>query len=132
MQRIKVEQAEPGMVTAHPVEMSNGQILCAKGAELTETVLERLAKLEISHITVEGHPVDDGKPRKTLEEELSDLDQRFRTVTDHKIMHALKMVVRKHIHEKHRRAAEEEVKDTLQQEEAEAEKEVSSSSSSSG
>jgi hypothetical protein len=128
MQRIKVEQAEAGMVTAHPIEMSNGQILCAKSTELTAPVLARLSKLEISHIIVEGHPVDDGKPQKTPEEELSNLDQRFRTVTDHKIMQALKMVVRKYILDKHRRAAEEESEEAPRQEEAGAEKETSPSS----
>lgn len=36
MQRIKLSQAESGMILARPVEASNGQILCAKGTELSE------------------------------------------------------------------------------------------------
>ncbi len=108
MQRIKVEQAAPGMVIAHPIETSNGQVLCAKGTELSEGLIGRLEKIEISHIFVEGHPVDDGKPRKTLEEELATLERRFGSVTDNKLMSALKIIVQKHIQKKHRREREEE------------------------
>lgn len=108
MQRIKVEQGAPGMVIAHPIETSTGQVLCAKGTELTEGLISRLENLEISHILVEGHPVDDGKPQKTLEEELATLERRFQTVRDNKLMGALKMVVQKHIRKKHQRKQEEE------------------------
>ena len=108
MQRIKVEQAAPGMVIAHPIETSNGQVLCAKGAELSEGLIGRLEKIEISHIFVEGHPVDDGKPKKTLEEDLAALERRFGSVTDDKLMSALKIIVQKHIQKKHRREREEE------------------------
>ena len=120
MQRIKVEQAAPGMVIAHPIETPSGQILCAKGTELTEGLVERLEKIEITHVFVDGHPVDDGKPIKSLDEELSALEQRFSAITDNKLMSALKMIVQKHLRDKHQRELEEETKDTSPQEEVEA------------
>lgn len=127
MQRIKVEQAAPGMVIAHPIETSSGQVLCAKGTELTEGLVNRLDNLDISHILVEGHPVDDGKPRKTLEEELSMLERRFSTVHDNKLMGALKMVVQKHIRNKHQRELEEKSKEAATLEESGTEAEATPS-----
>jgi len=59
---------------------------------------------------VEGHPVDDGKPVKTLEEDLADLDHRYRSVMDNKLMAALKMVVQKHIKKKHEELADEKAR----------------------
>jgi hypothetical protein len=107
MQRIKVTQAETDMVIAQPVETSSGQVLCAKGTTLTANLISRLGQLDITHITVEGHPVDDGKQMLTLEEEMAELDLRFRSVLDNKLMAALKMVVHKHIEKKHALLAEE-------------------------
>lgn len=127
MQRIKVEKAEPGMVIAHPIETSSGQVLCAKGTELTEGLVDRLDNLDISHILVEGHPVDDGKPRKSLKEELTALEKRFHTVGDNKLMSALKMVVQKHIRNKHQRELEEKAKEAASLEESDAETEATSS-----
>ncbi len=101
MQRIKVGQAGPDMIVAQPIETSGGQVLCSKGTTLTEGLISRLGKLDITHITVEGHPVDDGKPVKTLDEEIAEVDIRFRAVMDNKLMAALKMVVVKHIQKKH-------------------------------
>lgn len=110
MQRIKVEQAAIDMVIAQPIENSSGQVLCAKGTPLTDALLLRLERLDITHITVEGHPVDDGKPVKTLEEELAELDHVYRSVIDNKLMAALKMVVQKHIKKKHEALAEEKAR----------------------
>ncbi len=126
MQRIKVEQAEQGMVIAHSIETPSGQILCAKGTELTETLIERLEKIEITHIFVEGHPVDDGKPRKSLDEELSALERRFDSVADDKLMGALKMIVQKYLRDKHHRELEEEAEEASRQEETGAEAETAS------
>lgn len=103
MQRIKITQAAPGMVTARPIEAPNGQVLCAKGTVLSETLIARLQKMDLTHVTVEGHPVDDGKAPKTLDAELADLDQRFQRVIDNKLMAALKVVVQKHIRKRYAR-----------------------------
>ncbi|MFP6868044.1 MAG: hypothetical protein VCE91_01605 [Nitrospinota bacterium] len=107
MQRIKVEQAATDMVIAQPVETSTGQVLCSKETVLTQTLIDRLEKIDITHITVEGHPVDDGKPVKTFEEEMAEIDIRFRSVLDNKLMAALKVVVQKHIQKKYKMLSEE-------------------------
>lgn len=95
------------MVIARPVEASSGQVLCAAGTKLTESLLGRLERLEISHITVEGHPVDDGKPQLTLEKEIAEIKLRFQGLEGNKLMTALRIVVEKHTREKHKRMEEE-------------------------
>ncbi|MEK6711686.1 MAG: hypothetical protein AABZ64_14015 [Nitrospinota bacterium] len=105
MQRIKLAQAAPGMVTARPIEAPNGQALCAKGTVLSETLLARLQRTDITHVTVEGNPIDDGKAPKTLEGELADVDRRFQRAIDNKLMAALKVVVQKHIRKRYARMA---------------------------
>ena len=107
MQRIKLGQAAPGMVTARPIEAPNGQVLCAKGTVLSETLIARLQKMDLTHVTVEGHPVDDGKAPKTLEAELAELDRRFQRVMDNKLMAALKVVVHKHLRKRYARMGSE-------------------------
>jgi len=108
------------MVIARPVEASNGQVLCAKGTTLSESLLARLERLDITHITVEGRPIDDGRPQKTIEGELAELDQRFKGVMSNKMMAALKGVVQKHLKKRHERLAAEEAAEADRQAQGEA------------
>lgn len=79
MQDILTDMARDGMVLAKDVETAEGRVLCGKGTVLSENLIERLKRMEISHITVEGHPVE-VEGEKSLEEELADLDERFSKV----------------------------------------------------
>jgi len=67
------------MVLAKDVETPEGRVLCGKGTILTGSLIDRLKKMEITHLTVEGHPVTE-EGEKTLAEELHDIDQRFSRV----------------------------------------------------
>lgn len=79
MQKIPTAVAAEGMVLAQEIPLEGDRILCGKGTVLSESLIERLKRMEISHITVEGHPVAlDGE--KTLETELQELDARFSRV----------------------------------------------------
>lgn len=80
MQKILSLQAAEGMVLAKDVETEEGRILCGKGTTLTGKIIERIRKMDVSHITVEGHPVT-VEGEKSLEEELRDIERRFSRVT---------------------------------------------------
>ncbi|MEE9275849.1 MAG: hypothetical protein V3V62_11120 [bacterium] len=121
MQRIKLSQSAPGMVIARSIEAHNGQVLCAKGTKLSETLIARLEKLEISHVSVEGRSIDDGQAAKTLEEEISELEVRFQGLESNKLMTALKGVIAKHIRNRRERVAEEEAAFAVREAESEAE-----------
>ncbi|MBU0681347.1 MAG: hypothetical protein KKD73_07995 [Proteobacteria bacterium] len=79
MQKILCQQAAEGMVLARDVQTPEGRILCGKGTVLTEAMVARFVKMEISHIAVEGHPVTVAG-EKGLKEELLDIEKRFSRV----------------------------------------------------
>ncbi len=79
MQQILSMQAADGMVLAKDVETLEGRVLCGKGTVLSASIIARILKMEVPHITVEGHPVE-VKGEKTLEEELRDIEKRFSRV----------------------------------------------------
>lgn len=80
MQDILTSMAAEGMVLAKDVLTPEGRVLCGKGTVLSGNLIERLKKMEIAHILVEGHPVQ-MEGEKTLEEELQDIEVRFSRVT---------------------------------------------------
>ena len=67
------------MILAKDVETPEGRILCGKGTALTAGIIDRILKMDISHITVEGHPVA-VEGEKSLEQELRDIEKRFSKV----------------------------------------------------
>jgi ABC-type enterochelin transport system ATPase subunit len=79
VQKILCQQAAAGMVLAKDVETPEGRILCGKGTLLTEAIIARFMKMDISYIAVEGHPVEVAG-EKTLQEELVDIEKRFSRV----------------------------------------------------
>lgn len=79
MQQILIAQAGEGMILAKDVETEEGRVLCGKGTALSGGLVERLKKMDVTHLTVEGHPVEEAD-EKTLEEELHQIEQRFSRV----------------------------------------------------
>jgi len=79
VQQIVIVQAAEGMVLARDVETPEGRVLCGKGTVLTEGLIARLKRMEIAHLTVEGHPVQ-VEGEKSLPEQLRDIDRRFQRV----------------------------------------------------
>ncbi len=79
MQQILCQQAAEGMVLAKDVQTPEGRTLCGKGTALTEAMIARFVKMDISHIAVEGHPVK-VEGEKSLKAELLDIEKRFSRV----------------------------------------------------
>ncbi len=80
MQQILSAQAKEGMTLAKDVMTAEDRVLCGKGTLLTAALLDRLEKMDIMHIAVEGHPVEI-PGEKSLKEELRDIEARFSKVT---------------------------------------------------
>lgn len=80
MQQILSMQATEGMVLAKEVQTAEGRVLCGKGTTLTPAILDRIIKMDISQITVKGHPVK-VEGEKSLKQELEDIEKRFSRVT---------------------------------------------------
>lgn len=97
MQNIPIALAKSGMVLAKDVlrlDQSSPVPICGKGTPLTDPLIERLKRMEIQSIIVEGHPVF-MEGESTLEEQLEKLDKRFRQVADDPRMMKIKEIYRK-------------------------------------
>lgn len=95
MQDILLAQATAGMTLAKDVLSPEGRILCGKGTVLDDSLIPRLSKMEILHITVEGHPVNTGN-EKSLEQEILEIEARFSKVTNiSPLMYLKKRIIEK-------------------------------------
>lgn len=96
MQHIPLALAKEGMVLARDVTCPSapqGPPICGQGTSLTAVLIERLARMEIASLVVEGHPVVlDGEP--SPDEQLAALDRRFSRVGDDPLMARLRTTFR--------------------------------------
>jgi hypothetical protein len=86
MQKVPIELVKPGMVLAKPITNDAGMALCAEGTELSENIIERLMRMNVSHVTLKGHPVDLGGETKTKEQKIDELKARFSRVQEDPLM----------------------------------------------
>jgi len=87
MQKILLAQTTEEMVLAKDVITEEGRVLCGKGTTLTAKLIDRLNKMEITAITVEGSPVG---PQKSPEEIIREIENRFSLVNDIPPLHYIK------------------------------------------
>ncbi|VFU14252.1 conserved hypothetical protein [anaerobic digester metagenome] len=97
MQRVPINLVEPGMVLAKPVVNDAGMPLCAEGTELTAALIERLKRMNISQLTLKGHPVEMGGPAKSPEEQIREMTARFARVQGDPIMDTIREAIEKAI-----------------------------------
>ena len=90
MQKVPITLVKPGMILAKPVTNEKGMPLCAEGTELSANLINRLKKMNVPSLTLEGHPVDLGDAEKTPREKLQDIAARFSRVDGDPIMDKLR------------------------------------------
>lgn len=76
MQKVPLELVRPGMILAKTITNDTGMALCGEGTELTDVIIERLKRMNVTHVTLKGHPVDMGDT-KTPEQKIEELKARF-------------------------------------------------------
>jgi hypothetical protein len=99
MQNIPISLAVPGMILAKEIKSSDdpaSMTICGKAVTLTESLIERLQRMGIQSVTVEGHPVN-VEGEATLDQMLSSLESRFRRVEGDPLMMRVKEMYRKQI-----------------------------------
>jgi hypothetical protein len=89
MQKLPIDLIKSGMILAKPIMNDKGMALCAEGTELNAMIIERLMRMNITHMTVKGHPVDLGIEIKSKDQRIQELHQRFSGVKDDPIMDKL-------------------------------------------
>jgi GTPase len=99
MQNIPLKLAAPGMVLAKEIKSpdnSSSMTICGKGVKMTESLIDRLSRMGVQSLIVEGHPVTlEGEA--TLDEMLTALDMRFSRANDDPLMLKIKEIYRKQL-----------------------------------
>lgn len=96
MKRVMIQELLPGMVLVKPVTNANGLPIVAVGTALDTAMIERLQRMELTSVYVEGDAADSGG--KTLMELEADLDHRFRHVAQDPIQQMILRSLRRHLH----------------------------------
>lgn len=94
MQKVPIELVRPGMVLARTVCNETGMVLCGEGTELTDAIIERLKRMNITHLVLRGRPVNMGETKST-DQKIAELEERFATVRGDPLMEALLDAARK-------------------------------------
>jgi hypothetical protein len=93
MQKVPITLASPGMVLAKPIMNDKGMPLCAEGTELTEMLIDRLRAMNITVLTVKGHPLGGDSTTRTLEERIAEIEERFIQVKGDPLMDRVRSAI---------------------------------------
>ena len=99
MQKIPLVLAEAEMVLARDVfreDNPGGPPICGRGLSLTESLIERLKRMGVQTVVVEGHPVQMNGD-KSPEEQLEALEYRFKKVAEDPLTGKLKRIYRQYL-----------------------------------
>ena len=96
MRRIVLEDAKPGDEVAEPVVSSRGVVILNKGSALTPALIDRMRKMGIAEVMVEGDDADAPTP-EDLNEVLQELDARFEGLEENRLMMMIKGISRQHV-----------------------------------
>ena len=96
MRQIALDDAKPGDEVAQPVKNERGMVILPKGAKLSLPMIDKLRRLGVRELVVEGDDPN-APPPKTLNELLKELDVRFEGLEQHKLMMVIKEVAREHL-----------------------------------
>ena len=106
MKRVVIEELLPDMVLVKPVTNANGLPIVAVGTTLDALMIERLQRLGVTSVYVEGAAGDAGG--KTLTELDAELEHRFRHVAQDPLQQLILRTLRTHLHASHSTAPETE------------------------
>lgn len=106
MKRVVIEELLPGMILAKAVTNANGLPVVAAGTTLDSFMIDRLQRLGLTSVYVEGDAEDAGG--KTLTELEAELELRFRRVAQDPVQQMILRTLRKHLHATHSTAPETE------------------------
>ena len=93
MAKLAAERLEPGMVLARPVMNKNGMTMLGEGAELTDSLIEKIRDMGIESVHVQGM----SQPDIPMEALLAVLDARFAHVEKDPLMAMIKRLMKEHI-----------------------------------
>ncbi len=101
MKRIKIEEVSEGDVLAKSIVLDNGIVLLSKGSILTAPIINQIKKQHIYYVYINTNSglADEGINSylngRTMENDLSDIEERFILVNNIKLMDDIKNIIKK-------------------------------------
>ncbi len=80
------------MKLSRPIVNESGMVLLPQGTVLSDSLIGRIENINIATVSIEG----DSKPKKPLEDELAEIDDRFKMAADQPLMQMLKRIMKEH------------------------------------
>lgn len=96
MRQIALEEAKPGDEVAQPVKNERGMIILPKGAKLSVGMLDKLRRMGVRELIVEGDDPN-APPPKTMNQLLEELELRFEGLDHEPLMMVIKKKAREHL-----------------------------------
>ena len=96
MRLILLDEAKPGDEVAEPVKNARGMVILSKGTTLSPALIDRLRKMGVVEVIVEGDDPN-APPPKSLEELLEELETRFEGLEGSRLMMDIKKIARQHL-----------------------------------
>ena len=96
MRAIILEEAKPGDEVAEPVKHDRGMVILTKGTRLSLPLIDKLRKMGVHDLVVEGNDPN-APPPKTPEELEAELDERFEGLENNKMMMTIFRIAKDHL-----------------------------------
>jgi hypothetical protein len=96
MRAILLDEAKPGDEVAEQVQNDRGMTILPKGSKLTLSLIDRLRRMGVKEVSVEGNDPN-APPPKTKDELLDDLEARFEGLEENRLMMDIKQIAKQHL-----------------------------------
>ncbi len=96
MRLILLVEAKAGDEVTVPVMNERGMVILPKGAKLSAKLIDRMQKMGVREVTVEGDDPN-APPPKTVDELLEDLEVRFEGLDKNKLMMDIKKIAKQYL-----------------------------------
>jgi len=96
MRSVLLENAKPGDEVAKPVVNDRGMVILSKGTKLSMSLIDRLQKMGVVEVVLEGDDPN-APPPKSLEEMLDELEVRFEGLEGNPMMMEIMKIARRHM-----------------------------------
>lgn len=93
MKIVQISDVGPGVVLARDLKDSGGSLILSKGKELSKAMIERLARMNIQEVAIEG---EDPESAEKMREKLAKLKHRFEGHEQDPFMSEIERIVREY------------------------------------
>lgn len=99
MIKVPLDQAEPGMILAQNITRGDGVLLAPKGAEVTDSLINFMKRLNYESVAVEIGGLESPEDKeKRIKKEAAEIEMRFSKVKSEVLQTGLKQALLARLH----------------------------------